>query len=105
MDKVITLTLNDPGTSITLPYSTKLPLEIKSNLNVAEDITVGVSDFPLFEAASMSALSTIINAQMQIHLLSQALIIDVDPDKIAAIDDMLIADLDIGRDELFNSTN
>ena len=105
MDQVITLTLNKCQQSITVPYSTKIPLEIRSNLNAAQSMTVGVSNFPLFEAAHLAALETIISAQMQVHLVAQALIIDIDPDKIADLDDMLIADLDIGRDELFNSTD
>lgn len=105
MDKTITLTLNDYRRSITVPYSTKIPLEIRFNLNAAQSMTVGVSNFPLFEAAHLAALEAIISAQIQVHLVAQALIIDIDPDKIADIDNISIADLDVGRDELFNSTN
>ena len=105
MDQIITLTLNDSKKNITVPYSTKIPLEISSNLNAVESMTVGVSNFPLFEAASLAALETIISAQMQVHLVAQALIVDIDPDKIADLDDIPISDIDIGRDELFNSTN
>lgn len=105
MDKTITLTLNDSRKSITVPYSTTIPLKVESNLSASESITVGVSNFPLFEAASLAALETIINAQIQVHLVAQALIIDIDPDKISDLDNMLIAEVDIGRDELFNSTN
>ena len=48
---------------------------------------------------------TLNDSKKNITVPYSALIVDIDPDKIADLDDIPISDIDIGRDELFNSTN
>lgn len=106
MNETINIYLNDYNKSITIPFSTKHPIDIKIGTSFFEEgMTLGVTNFPLFQHASIPAIQPIIEASIKLNLVSKALITKIDPLKIANIDSKLIKDLDIDRNETYYNTN
>ena len=106
MEQEIKIYLQDNKQSITLPFTTIHPLDIYTDVkNLRTEITVGVSNFPAFEHSDLNPLQVIITPTVTMRLLAQALIATIDPYLVTTMDSQTLAQLDIERDELFNSIN
>lgn len=106
MRQAIDLYLNDYSKEIIIPFSTRIPIDLElEDYESGPEIVLGVSNFPLFQHATLELINPKVTASIKLNLVSKALITKLDPNKINSMDLKLIKDLDIDRNEIYYNTN
>lgn len=90
------------ATSIDLPFSTNLDIDVKIG-SMSSEITVGVKDFPQFTKTFLEANLALVTVQIGLNMLSQRLIVNTDPLIVANMDSMTLGALDIDQDKDYYS--